>query len=142
MTANARTALYSPGLLALAVELANYPIDENAAFRGEAHSRTCGSHVDLSCSLEMNDVGLKVAACAIGQASAAIFARHCEGKSGPELEIALGNIQSWLDGTGAQPDWPDIQLIEAARDYPGRHGAIVLPWKAALDALSKGSAAR
>jgi hypothetical protein len=36
------------------------------------------------------------------------------------------------------PDWPDIQQIEPARDYPGRHGAIALPWKAALDALSNG----
>jgi hypothetical protein len=35
------------------------------------------------------------------------------------------------------PDWPDFSLLEAARDYPGRHGALQLPWRAALDALSK-----
>lgn len=142
MNRNPRAALYSPELLALAVELANYPIDENAAFHGTANSRTCGSHIQISCCGDLQDVGLKVSACAVGQASAAIFVRHCKGKSGPELEEALDQIRAWLGGTAPTPDWPDIRLIEAARDYPARHGAIVLPWKAALDALSNGGAQR
>ena len=30
---------------------------------------------------------------------------------------------------------PELEAIAAARDFPGRHGAILLPWRAALDAL-------
>jgi len=34
------------------------------------------------------------------------------------------------------PDWPGLDAIEAARAFPGRHGAMLLPWQAALAALS------
>jgi hypothetical protein len=35
------------------------------------------------------------------------------------------------------PDWPGIALLRRARDYPGRHGAILLAWDAALAALAE-----
>ena len=35
------------------------------------------------------------------------------------------------------PDWPDLEMLAPALPYPGRHGAILLPWRAAADALSK-----
>jgi hypothetical protein len=34
------------------------------------------------------------------------------------------------------PDWPGLAAIAPAREFPGRHGAIMLPWTAARDALS------
>jgi hypothetical protein len=39
------------------------------------------------------------------------------------------------------PDWPGVEAIAAARDYPARHGAIMLPWTAARDALSSATPA-
>jgi hypothetical protein len=39
-------------------------------------------------------------------------------------------------GEGSLPDWPGLATIAAARDYPGRHGALMLPWTAALQLLS------
>ena len=36
---------------------------------------------------------------------------------------------------------PYFTVLAPARAYPGRHGAMLLPWKAALDALSKREAA-
>ncbi|MXO48473.1 iron-sulfur cluster assembly scaffold protein [Erythrobacter vulgaris] len=125
-------------MLALAVELADYPFDPSAPCLGEALSRTCGSSLRMSSEIDLTDVGLKISACAVGQASAAIFVRHCAGRSEKDLAVSLAQIESWLAGNSPLPDWPDIQQIEPARDYPGRHGAIALPWKAALDALSNG----
>lgn len=135
-------ALYSPSLLALAVELADYPYDETASFIGEARSRRCGSTLALSADTGFRQLGLKVAACAVGQAAAAIFARHAEGKNQADIETALSEIRSWLTSDGPLPDWTDIAMLEAARDYPGRHDAIQLPWRAALDALSKAATPR
>ena len=43
-------ALYSPQLLALAIELADYPFDGAAAATGRARSRSCGSVIELSSS--------------------------------------------------------------------------------------------
>ena len=71
-------ALYSPALLGLAVELAEYPLKDDMALRGEARSRSCGSTLQLGCTTDddgaIAELGMRVSACAVGQASAAIFA--------------------------------------------------------------------
>lgn len=142
MTSRPGGALYSPAFLGLAVELADYPFDTNASLIGEARSRSCGSTLALSTEPGFGKLGLKVTACAVGQASAAIFARHAAGRDLAAIAEITSAIEGWLSGERPQPDWPDIAMLEAARDYPARHGAILLPWKAALDALSKGAADR
>nr|WP_247713944.1 iron-sulfur cluster assembly scaffold protein [Qipengyuania xiamenensis] len=129
-------------MLGLAVELAEYPFNKDASLFGEAHSRSCGSTLAVSFEPGFSDLGLRVTACAVGQASAAIFARHAAGRDPAEIAEVTAAIEAWLSAEGPQPDWPDIAMLEAARDYPARHGAILLPWKAALDALSKGAADR
>ena len=140
MSGTPRAVLYSPELLALAVELADYPYDPSASRQGEAHSRSCGSSIRLSASGDT--LGLQVTACAVGQASAAIFARHFAAADTASIALAKDQIEAWLTGTSEQPDWPGIELLAPALPYPGRHGAILLPWRAALDALSKGGAGR
>ncbi|NNC53817.1 MAG: iron-sulfur cluster assembly scaffold protein [Erythrobacter sp.] len=142
MTPRPRGALYSPALLGLAVELAEYPYDKNASLIGEARSRSCGSTLAVSFEPGFGNLGLKVTACAVGQASAAIFARHAEGRDPEEIAQVTAAIEEWLSADGPQPEWPDIAMLEAARAYPARHGAILLPWKAALDALSNDAAGR
>lgn len=137
MSDKPRSVLYSPQLLALAVELADYPFDPASLCIGEAHSRSCGSSIKLSCSPDLGTFGLQVSACAVGQAAAAIFARHCQGRGGEDIASAQAAIENWLVGRGAMPDWPDLEMLAPALAYPGRHGAILLPWRAAVDALSK-----
>jgi len=131
--------LYTPELLGLAVELARHPPLAEAKVRGEARSPTCGSTLAMDFDLDgegrIERLGLRVHACAVGQAAAAIFARHAIGRNAEDISAALQQLESWLGG-GELPPWPDLALIEAARDYPGRHGAILLPWRAALAALS------
>ena len=131
------TKLYTPTLLALSVELAAYPHDPNAALQGRAKSRTCGSEIVLSASnSELGQLGLQVTACAVGQASAALFAANASNQTATKLEQELDEMTRWLSGEGAAPDLPRIGLLEPARDYPGRHEAILLPWRAAFDALA------
>lgn len=132
--------LYTPEMLALAVELASYPPLDRATAHGEAVSRTCGSTIALDLALssggEVDMVGLRVSACAVGQAAAAIFARGAPGKSLDQIAEAERAISGWLGG-GRLPDWTGIEAIAAAQAHPGRHGAILLPWRAARAALSK-----
>ena len=144
MTAAPRTTLYSPQMLALAVELANIPLDPHAPFLGEARSRTCGSTLALSCAIDASGticaIGMKVSACAVGQAAAAIFAKGAVGRDRGELLTAERSIAAWLSGKGNIPDWPRLGMLEPALPHKGRHEAILLPWRAALDALSKDAA--
>lgn len=145
MNAPPRERLYSPELLALATSLADYPLGDDLALRGEARSRTCGSSVLLGLGPGHDGaiarIGMRVSACAVGQASAAIFAREAAGRSASDILHALATIDAWLGGQGGLPDWPGMAALAAARAFPSRHGAIVLPWKAALDALSKAGTA-
>lgn len=132
-------ALYTPQVLGLATSLARYPWDEALPLRGEARSATCGSSLAIALELipdgRIARFGLKVHACAIGQASAAIFAAAAEGQDRAALEQAERAIAAWLASGGELPDWPGLSAIEAASGYPARHGAILLAWRAALAAL-------
>ncbi|WP_206520252.1 iron-sulfur cluster assembly scaffold protein [Altererythrobacter sp. BO-6] len=145
MSAGTAGQLYSPTLLSLATELASYPFVGAWEHSGSARSKTCGSSIEIG--LELDDrsriarLGLRVSACAVGQASAAIFAKGGQGFDRADLAGHLAEIGSWLnEPTGAEPTWPGFGPLLVARDYPGRHGALLLPWKAALQALSKGDA--
>jgi len=137
---SAAQRLYTPELLALAVELADYPPLETARASAEARSPTCGSTLALDLVLDADGriarLGMRVRACAVGQASAAIFARHAPGRDLDEMRDALERLEAWLDDEGPAPDWPDLDLVVPARAYRARHGAMLLPWKAAFAALS------
>lgn len=132
--------LYTPEVLGLATSLAAYRLDDDLVLRADARSRSCGSTLTLGLALDEEGrvarVGLRSQACAIGQASAAIFAQAVQGRSRDQVVATAHAISSWLAGEGAQPDWPGLGVIAPARDYPGRHGALMLPWTAALQLLS------
>ena len=132
--------LYTPELLALAVDLAKWPRLGEASLHGEARSPTCGSTLAMDLALDeagrIEGLGMAVRACAVGQASAAIFARSAGGRGPQDIAEALAQLEAWLAGDGALPAWPGIAPIEPARAFPARHGAMLLPWKAALAALS------
>jgi NifU-like protein involved in Fe-S cluster formation len=132
--------LYSPAVLALATGLAAWPLGDDLPLRGAARSPVCGSRIELGLAADaqgrIERIGLKVHACAIGQASAAIFAGQAGGKDRTGIAEALSAIEHWLaNPEGPEPDWPGLNAIAAARGYPARHGAMLLPWKAALAAL-------
>ena len=131
--------LYNAELLGLATALANYPLDEDLPFRGSARSPACGSAVEVGLFLNdegtISRIGIKTQACAVGQAAAAIFAAEVAGKTQADIAAALGETGQWLAG-GDLPNWNGMAVIAAARDYPARHGAILLTWRAALVALA------
>ena len=71
---SAAQRLYTPELLALAVDLAKWPRLERAPVHGEARSPTCGSTLAIDLELDgpgrIERLGMAVRACAVGQASA------------------------------------------------------------------------
>ena len=133
------TVLYTPEVLGLAVRLAAHGWDDGLPFQAEARSPSCGSTITLGLALDargrVERIVIRSHACAIGQAAAAIFADGVQGRGRADIAEASEAIASWLGGQGSFPDWPGLSQIAAARDYPARHGAVTLPWKAALAAL-------
>lgn len=134
------TVLYTPEVLVLATGLAAWPWDEGLPLKGSARSRSCGSTLSLGLELDgegrIARIGLKPQACAIGQAAAAIFAAAAPGRDVQDIANAGDTIEAWLAGEGPMPGWPGLDAIAAARDYPARHGAILLAWRAARDVMA------
>jgi NifU-like protein involved in Fe-S cluster formation len=133
--------LYTPRLLALSAQLAEFPLAGPYQYQAEARSRTCGSTLDigLDCGADgrVDAIGLQVTACAIGQSSAAIMAASAIGRRSFDLPATCTAIEAWLRGEGGLPDWPGFDALEPALPHPGRHDALLLPWRAATTALSQ-----
>lgn len=131
--------LYTPEVLALATSLASWPHDPEMPLQGRARSQSCGSTLVMSLRTDgegaIAQLGLAAQACAIGQASAAVFAQEAIGKPRDEIAAMATAIEHWLSGHGAMPDWTGLTVLAEARHFPARHGAMMLPWRAALDAL-------
>lgn len=144
MTTRISSKLYSPAMLELATSLAGYPLTDELPLRAEARSRSCGSVIALGLAQDdfglISQVGMKVSACAIGQASAALLAQSIRGSNPGSVQLTADGLASWLTGEGDLPQWPGIDLLAPARDHPGRHGALMLPWTAACIALSSDAA--
>ena len=75
-----------------------------------------------------------VEACAFGQAAAALVGSKAIGTSGEEASAALMGVERWLDGGGGE-HWPGIMILDPARTRRGRHGAILLPFRALAAAI-------
>jgi len=132
--------LYNAEVLGLATALAAFPLTDDLPLRGAARSALCGSSLEIGLAVDaagrIAGAGLKVHACAIGQAAAAIFAQAAIGRDRAELIEAEARLREWLAHADApRPDWPGLEAIAPARAYPARHGAIMLAWQAALEAL-------
>lgn len=132
--------LYTPQLLSLATQLAAFPLDREFTRGATRRSRSCGSVLEIGIDTDTNgqicNIGLKVSACAVGQASAALLAQSAVGRTRADIAAAAAGIEAWLGGAGDPPDWPGLAELAGAQPHAGRHEALLLSWKAACDALS------
>ena len=131
--------LYTTEILRLAASLDEPQELEREDGRAEVHSRTCGSRVSLTVQLDdqrrVQRLSMKVQACAFGQASAALLARHSRGRSHDEVSEAMLSLSHWLAEDCSEPNWPGIAALKPARTKRARHGAIMLPFRALLAAM-------
>lgn len=136
--------LYNRDILSLAVATADFPPLDAAHHRVSARAPLCGSAIildlDDDAAGRVTKIGLHVEACALGQASAALLARHAPGRGLTEIRAARDAMAAWFKGADDVPDWPGFDLLAPARDYPARHGAILLPFDAAIAALEEQAA--
>lgn len=128
--------LYNRHILALAAEALKYPPLEKARLSGALRSRTCGSQAALTMNVDKRggiaQLGLDVKACALGQAAAALLARHAIGLDYAAMRAARDQLLAWLGGQDDAPAWPEFEALVAVKDFPARHNAILLPFDAAV----------
>ena len=107
-----------------------------------AHSRLCGSTVTVDLRMDgdtVTDFAHEVKACALGQASSSIMARHIIGAKAPELRKLRETVRQMLKENGSPPDgsWADIAVLEPVRDYKARHASTMLTFDAVVSAIDQ-----
>jgi len=112
-----------------------------------AHSRLCGSTVTVDLRMDgdtVTDFAHEVKACALGQASSSIMARHIIGAKAPELRKLRETVRQMLKENGSPPDgsWADIAVLEPVRDYKARHASTMLTFDAVVSAIDQIEAKR
>jgi NifU-like protein involved in Fe-S cluster formation len=108
----------------------------------KAHSRLCGSTVTIDLKVEggrVSDFAHDVRACALGQASSSLMARHVVGSTPEELIALREEMLAMLKVNGAPPQgkWADFAVLEPVRDYKARHASTMLTFDAVVDALGQ-----
>jgi NifU-like protein involved in Fe-S cluster formation len=107
-----------------------------------AHSKLCGSTVTVDLKMkdgEVTDFAHDVKACALGQASSSIMARHVVGSKPDELRNLRDTVRKMLKENGPPPTgkWADIAVLEPVRDYKARHASTMLTFDAVVSALDQ-----
>ncbi len=141
------TDVYNKRILELA---ANIPLLERLPAPDatvKAHSRLCGSTVTVDVSMEGDVVtayGQDVKACALGQASSSIMARHVVGSTATELRRVCAQARAILKENGEPPQgkWSDLAVLVPVRDFKARHASTMLAFEAVVDAIDQIEARR
>jgi NifU-like protein involved in Fe-S cluster formation len=107
-----------------------------------AHSKLCGSTVTVDLKMDgplVSDFAHDVKACALGQASSSIMARHVVGSKPAELRELRETVRKMLKENGPPPTgkWAEIAVLEPVRDYKARHASTMLTFDAVVSALDQ-----
>ncbi len=107
-----------------------------------AHSRLCGSKVTVDVKMKdgvVSEFGHDVKACALGQASSSIMARHVLGSTGDELRAVREQMHKMLKEEGPPPTgkWADLEALLPVRDFKARHASTLLTFDAVADAVGQ-----
>ena len=112
-----------------------------------AHSRLCGSTVIVDIVVRdgrVVDFAHDVRACALGQASSSLMARHVIGATAEELIALRETMTNMLKADGPAPGgkWAEFAVLEPVRSYRARHASTLLTFDAVADALGQIAAVR
>lgn len=96
------------------------------------HDKVCGSQVTLDARFDcdlVTELGYRVRACSLGQATTAILARRAPGLDATTLQRVHGQLRKILAGQDTRCDWPELEVFALTRAIPGRRGSAELPFR-------------
>jgi NifU-like protein involved in Fe-S cluster formation len=105
-------------------------------------SPLCGSSITVDITMADDKVsafGQNVMACALGKATAAIIAENIIGRSYEELVQTRDHLRAMLkEQTPITSElFPDLEVLQAAQNYPNRHASVMLILDATTEAIEK-----
>jgi NifU-like protein involved in Fe-S cluster formation len=135
-------SVYNRTILELAADIPRLGRLKSPDATAKAHSKLCGSTVVVDLSVRdgrVSDFAHDVKACALGQASSSLMARHVIGATRDELVALRDSMRRMLKENGPAPSgkWADFAALEPVRDYKARHASTLLTFEAVADALAQ-----
>jgi NifU-like protein involved in Fe-S cluster formation len=139
--------IYNKRILELAADIPRLGRLPDPHASATAHSKLCGSTVTVDLRMEgdaVSDFAHEVKACALGQASSSIMARHVVGSTAAELRAVREAMRRMLKEGGEPPSgkWEDLKVLEPVRDFKARHASTLLTFDAVVDAVGQIEARR
>jgi NifU-like protein involved in Fe-S cluster formation len=135
-------AIYNKQILELAADIPRLGRLAQPDASARAHSKLCGSTVVIDLSVRdgrVSDFAHDVKACALGQASSSLMARHVVGSTPEELIDLRDVMRRMLRENGPPPagKWADFAALAPIRDFKARHASTLLTFEAVADALAE-----
>ena len=135
-------AIYNERVLALAADIPRLGRLAQPDASAKAHSKLCGSTVVVDVCVQdgkIADFAHDVKACALGQASSSLMARHAIGASLGDVEALRAQVTAMLKENGPPPSgaWADFAVLEPVKDYKARHASTLLTFDATLEAFKQ-----
>lgn len=139
--------IYNSRILEFAGNIPRLGMLADADAEAGAHSKLCGSRVRIWLKMDgdrVSDFAHEVKACALGQASSSIMARHVIGATADEVRKAREDMLAMLkaDGEGPEGRFEDMRFLRPVRDYKARHASTMLTFDAVVDAIGQVEAKR
>ena len=136
--------LYNTDILSLSATLENASLESPDGTAREV-SKLCGSWLEIDLNItdgKVTESALRVQACALGQASAAILKESIVGASLAELRDARDGLQAMLKEGGDPPTgrFDKLALLSGVSKYPARHTSTSLAFVAAVEAFEAAAA--
>lgn len=134
--------VYNKRILELAGDIPNIGRLPHPDASATAHSKLCGSTVTVDLAMKegkVTDFAHEVRACALGQASSSVMARHVVSSSAQELRDVRTAMRKMLKEDGPPPGgkWSDLKVLEPVRNYHARHASTMLTFDAVVDAIEQ-----
>jgi NifU-like protein involved in Fe-S cluster formation len=134
--------VYNKKILGLAADIPLLRRLPDADASAVAHSKLCGSKVTVDVKMAggvVTDFGHDVKACALGQASSSIMARHIVGSRADDLKALRETMYRMLKEEGPPPNgrWADCEALLPVRDFKARHASTLLTFDAVVDAVNQ-----
>ncbi len=133
-------ALYNTDILTLASALRNEALPDLCG-RARVVAKLCGSELEIDVNMDggfVTECALRVQACALGQASAAILKAGIIGANLEDVTRARDALRAMLKEGGTAPEgrFSDLTLLSGVADYPARHQSTLLAWDGAVEAMA------
>jgi NifU-like protein involved in Fe-S cluster formation len=141
------TDVYNKRILELAANIERLRRLDAPDATATAVSRLCGSKVTVDICMSgdtVTEFGHEVKACALGQASSSLMARHVVGSSADELRALRRQMYAMLKEDGNPPDgrWSELEVLLPVRGFKARHASTLLTFDAVVDAIGQIEARR